>query len=127
MTHTIVTERSTDADLIREHLIAMDWHDVKVVARGTRMRAISYAKTISINEEFPAAVVFDAETSDEDRLQMMRSEFQDLVSPLPTEIAPILILAEPTIEAAIDQLITEDLDAFLNDQELDGYRYAPRP
>jgi hypothetical protein len=127
MTHYFITELESDAELLRERLYDAGWKDVKVISRGSKMGAISYGKTISVNLETPVAVVLNPETDDEDRLQLIRSEFQDLVSPLPNSIAPVLMLPVPSIaNVALNELF-ELLEAFLADEDLSEYRYTPRP
>ena len=128
MTCYVVTEKESDATLLKERIEADRWDGVVVVAQGTKMRAISFAKTVSINEATPAAVVLNSLTDDEDELQLMRSEFQDLVAPLPPEITPVLLLATPSIDEAIDSDVMPKLDRFLSGEEdLASFRYVPRP
>ena len=127
MGHQILTLSEGDATLLLHRLHAARWPDVEVKYRRNWMDAISYAKTLSVNSEKPAAVVLNAETDDEDRLQSIRSEFEDLVAPLPHSIAPVLILPSPSIERAAPQEILRLLKAFLTDGALSEYRYAPRP
>ncbi|WP_457587704.1 hypothetical protein [Ensifer canadensis] len=114
MMRFVVTEKESDAALLRKCLDDAGWDDVVVNFRGSKMKAISYAKTISINEDAPAAVVLNANTEDEDELQVLRSEFQDLIGPLPPDIAPILVLGAPTIAGMVDEQIIEELESFLS-------------
>jgi hypothetical protein len=126
MTTFIVTEFDEDANLVRERL-TQEWERIEVVGRGTRMAAISYAKTISVNYEEPAVVVLSALSENEDVLQIMRSEFEDLVSPLPFDIAPVLILGAPSIADAIDGAVMDEINSFLTGAPLESFRYVPRP
>ncbi|MCI9865246.1 hypothetical protein RHIZ_04730 [Rhizobium skierniewicense] len=126
MTTFIITESEGDAALLWEHLNS-DWDDIRVIARGSRMGAISYAKTISVNRDEPAIVVLDANTENEDSLQILRSEFHDLVMPLPDDIAPVLILGTPSISESIEEGVITEIEAFLSGADLSKFRYNPRP
>jgi hypothetical protein len=125
MTTYIVTEYEADAAMLKRLLA--DWDDIKVIARGSKMGAISFAKTMSVNNDEPAVVVLNAYTENEDALQVQRSEFQDLVMPLPSDIAPILILGTPTIATSLDHEVSDKLEDFLSGADLSQFRYMPRP
>ncbi len=90
------------------------------------MSAISYAKTMSLKHGEPAVVVFNAGTDDEYSLQTLRSEFEDLVSPLSTEISPVLVLGIPSIAQDLESGVVATIESFLEGAELSTFRYTPR-
>lgn len=126
MPYHIITEEEADADLIRDHLTAENWKNFEVVACGSKMRTISYAKTVSVNGNAPAAVVLKAYTKKEQQLRIMHSEFHDLVQPLPRSIAPILLFAHDSVSEALKEKLKVHLETFLSGESLDEFQYIPR-
>ncbi|WP_312412384.1 hypothetical protein [Shinella sp.] len=124
MTHYIVVEGESDAELIRSILPQdMEIDEVVIVPSGRRNSAIPLAKSISLAKRAPVALILEAGTENEEMIRNQELGFEDFVAMLPVSLPPVLILAVPTIQRAIMDPEWEDrLFEFLAN---DGSR--PRP
>lgn len=119
MTKILVCEGRYDAIVLRTILAAADLSDVQVMEGGGKSSAISLGTSFALNGDARVAIVVDADTTDQRRLQEQQLIFDDLAGRISDRGSCKLFLAVPTLEDTILPTASDFSSTF-------GVRITPR-
>lgn len=123
MRRILVTEGSTDANLMKSLLSSADLFDIQVLVGGGKSSAMSLGTSLALNFRASVAIVVDADTTDLERLKEQHDIFDDLQRRSHLKGNCKLFLAMPTLEEELFPCLEELQKAFPSLSVPAGARY----